>query len=41
VDLAGSEKYKINKDLMDEEKQQRVKELTSINCSLSALGLCL
>ena len=41
VDLAGSEKYTIKKELPQGEKQVKVQELTSINSSLSALGLCL
>ena len=38
VDLAGSEKYMIKKDLPAIEKNLKVQELTSINGSLSALG---
>jgi len=38
VDLAGSEKYTIKKDLPPVEKNLKVQELTSINSSLSALG---
>ena len=38
VDLAGSEKYTIKRDLPQSEKSLRVQELTSINSSLSALG---
>ena len=41
VDLAGSEKYAIKKDLPQQEKSIRVQELTSINSSLSALGQCI
>ncbi|CDW76981.1 UNKNOWN [Stylonychia lemnae] len=41
VDLAGSEKYTIKKDLPVAEKNQKVQELTSINSSLSALGQCI
>jgi hypothetical protein len=41
VDLAGSEKYTIKKDLPPLEKNQKVSELTSINSSLSALGQCI
>ena len=41
VDLAGSEKYTIRKDLPVAEKNLKVKELTSINSSLSALGQCI
>lgn len=41
VDLAGSEKYAIKKDLPQQEKSLRVQELTSINSSLSALGQCI
>jgi hypothetical protein len=38
VDLAGSEKYTLKKDLPAAEKSIKVQELTSINSSLSALG---
>jgi len=38
VDLAGSEKYTIGKNLPLAEKNAKVQELTSINSSLSALG---
>jgi hypothetical protein len=38
VDLAGSEKYSIKKDLPTAEKSYKVQELTSINTSLSSLG---
>jgi Kinesin motor domain len=38
VDLAGSEKYTIRKDMSHQEKIIKVQELTSINSSLSALG---
>lgn len=38
VDLAGSEKYSLRKDMPQSEKLIRVQELTSINSSLSALG---
>jgi hypothetical protein len=41
VDLAGSEKYSLKRDLPPQEKLLRVQELTSINTSLSALGLCI
>jgi hypothetical protein len=41
VDLAGSEKYTLKKDMSQQEKLIRVQELTSINSSLSALGLCI
>lgn len=41
VDLAGSEKYTIKKDLPIAEKNMKVQELTSINSSLSALGQCI
>ncbi len=41
VDLAGSEKYAIKKDLPPNEKTTRVQELTSINTSLSSLGQCI
>lgn len=41
VDLAGSEKYNLKKDLSDIEKRLRVQELISINTSLSALGQCI
>lgn len=41
VDLAGSEKYMIKKDLPPSEKNLKVQELTSINSSLSALGQCI
>jgi hypothetical protein len=41
VDLAGSEKYTLQKDMSQQEKVLRVQELTSINSSLSALGLCI
>ena len=41
VDLAGSEKYTIKKDLPPVEKNLKVSELTSINSSLSALGQCI
>jgi hypothetical protein len=41
VDLAGSEKYTIKKDLPKEEKNIKIQELTSINSSLSALGQCI
>eukprot|EP00347_Sterkiella_histriomuscorum_P008686 403344143 len=41
VDLAGSEKYTIKKDLPATEKNMKVQELTSINSSLSALGQCI
>ena len=41
VDLAGSEKYTIKKDLPAQEKNIKVQELTSINSSLSALGQCI
>lgn len=41
VDLAGSEKYTIRKDLPVAEKNAKVQELTSINSSLSALGQCI
>jgi kinesin family member 18/19 len=41
VDLAGSEKYTLKKDMSQQEKVIRVQELTSINSSLSALGLCI
>jgi len=40
IDLAGSEKFAISKDLTAEEKELRIAELTSINGSLSTLGLC-
>jgi len=40
IDLAGSEKFAISKDLTAEEKELRIAELTSINSSLSTLGLC-
>eukprot|EP01017_Pseudomicrothorax_dubius_P004923 TRINITY_DN11121_c2_g2_i1.p1 TRINITY_DN11121_c2_g2~~TRINITY_DN11121_c2_g2_i1.p1 ORF type:complete len:503 (-),score=103.14 TRINITY_DN11121_c2_g2_i1:53-1561(-) len=40
VDLAGSEKYKIPSNLPKAERDARVAELTAINGSLSALGLC-
>jgi len=40
IDLAGSEKFAISKDLTSEEKELRIAELTSINSSLSTLGLC-
>ena len=38
VDLAGSEKYSIRKEMPQQEKIIKVQELTSINSSLSALG---
>jgi hypothetical protein len=38
VDLAGSEKYSIRKEMPQHEKIIKVQELTSINSSLSALG---
>lgn len=41
VDLAGSEKYTIQKNLPAAEKNAKVQELTSINSSLSALGQCI
>lgn len=41
VDLAGSEKYAIRKDLAEPEKSIKIQELTFINSSLSALGLCI
>ncbi len=41
VDLAGSEKFKIPHNLLKEEKDIRIAELTSINGSLSALGHCI
>jgi len=41
VDLAGSEKYAIRKDIPPPEKQIKVLELTSINSSLSSLGQCI
>ncbi len=40
VDLAGSEKYSLRRDMPQSEKLIRVQELTSINSSLSALGQC-
>jgi hypothetical protein len=39
VDLAGSERYKTHQ--MAQFSEQRIKELTSINQSLSALGNCI
>lgn len=39
--MAGSEKFKINKDLSPQEKQIRQSELTTINGSLSTLGHCI
>lgn len=41
VDLAGSEKFQIAKFLPKEEKELRIAELTSINSSLTNLGLCI
>jgi len=41
VDLAGSEKFKIPKDLEHDEKELHIAELTSINGSLSTLGHCI
>lgn len=41
VDLAGSEKFCIPKKISKEEREFRIQELTSINGSLSALGLCI
>lgn len=38
--MAGSEKFIISKDLTPEERDLRITELTSINSSLSTLGLC-
>jgi hypothetical protein len=38
VDLAGSEKYSVRKEMPQHEKIIKVQELTSINSSLSALG---
>lgn len=41
VDLAGSEKFKIQNSLTQQEKEIRKLELVSINGSLSALGHCI
>ena len=41
VDLAGSEKFTLRKDLPEEDRRVKIKEVTSINKSLSALGQCI
>jgi hypothetical protein len=40
VDLAGSEKFQISKNMKPEEKTAKIAELSAINKSLTALGQC-